>query len=54
MIECGMFDFVSCQFALHYSFETEARARGLLLNISERLKPHGYFICTVPNANWIV
>jgi hypothetical protein len=27
------FDFVSCQFALHYSFETEEMARGLFENV---------------------
>lgn len=36
------FDFVSCQFALHYSFETEERARKQLVNIAERLAINGY------------
>ena len=48
------FDLVSCQFSLHYSFETEARARHYIGNLSKRLKPGGYFVGTIPNANWIV
>jgi mRNA (guanine-N7-)-methyltransferase len=49
-----MFDLVSCQFALHYSFETEEKARGLMHNISSRLKPGGIFVGTIPNANLLV
>lgn len=48
------FDCVSCQFALHYSFETETRARDFLFNVSERLKPGGHFIATFPNAEILV
>ena len=48
------FDLVSCQFALHYSFETEDRARALLVNVAERLKPDGFFIGTIPDANVLV
>lgn len=48
------FDICSCQFALHYSFETEERARMLLHNASARLRVGGYFIGTIPNANRIV
>jgi mRNA (guanine-N7-)-methyltransferase len=50
----GHFDFVSCQFALHYAFETEARARALVRNAASRLRPGGHFVCTVPNAHLIV
>jgi mRNA (guanine-N7-)-methyltransferase len=50
----GLFDFVSCQFALHYAFETEARARALVHNAASRLRPGGHFVCTVPNAHLIV
>ncbi|KAJ3159971.1 mRNA cap guanine-N7 methyltransferase [Geranomyces michiganensis] len=49
-----MFDLVSCQFALHYSFETEDKARIGLTNITKNLKPGGMFIGTIPDANWIV
>jgi len=48
------FDMASCQFALHYSFENEARARKLLENVSTRLKVGGTFVGTIPNSNWIV
>jgi mRNA (guanine-N7-)-methyltransferase len=53
-LEYGLFDFVSCQFALHYAFETEARARALIDNAASRLRPGGHFVCTVPNAHKIV
>ena len=49
---CGLlppdigFDLVSCQFALHYSFRNEESARGLLRNISARLRPGCFFIGT--------
>jgi len=49
-----LFDLVNCQFALHYSFESEEYARGLLRNVSDRLKPGGHFIGTIPNANYLV
>lgn len=48
------FDLVSCQFGLHYSFESLAQARRMLTNISECLRPDGYFIGTIPNAYEIV
>jgi len=45
---------VSCQFALHYSFESEQKARQLIANVANRLKPGGHFIGTIPDACWIV
>lgn len=48
------FDLVSVQFAFHYAFETEEKARMALRNISESLKPGGVFIGTMTNAHWIV
>ena len=45
-----LFDFVSCQFALHYSFESEARAKTFAANIAERLRPGGTFVATFPSA----
>lgn len=48
------FDICSCQFALHYSWSTEARARRALANISALLQPGGYFIGTMPDANVII
>ncbi|KJH43918.1 methyltransferase domain protein [Dictyocaulus viviparus] len=48
------FDLVSCQFALHYSFIDEQSARTFLLNATETLRPGGYFIGTLPDAERIV
>jgi mRNA (guanine-N7-)-methyltransferase len=48
------FDAVSMQFCLHYAFENEHKARIMLQNVSERLRPGGYFIGTIPDANLIV
>lgn len=45
---------ISVQFALHYSWSTEARARRALANISALLRPGGVFIGTMPDANVIV
>lgn len=42
------------QFALHYSWSTEARARRALANISALLRPGGTLIGTMPDANVIV
>ncbi|ESU39605.1 mRNA cap guanine-N7 methyltransferase [Giardia duodenalis] len=38
------FDMISCQFALHYAFESEARARILFQNIRDCLSNEGSFI----------
>lgn len=48
------FDICSCQFALHYSWANEELARVALQNVSAVLKPGGYFIGTMPDANVIV
>lgn len=50
----GPFDVCSCQFALHYSFETEARARQALQNVAGLLRPGGVFLGTIPDANVLV
>lgn len=47
-------DVVSCQFCLHYSFESEERARMLLSNISRMLRVGCYFIGTIPNSEVII
>ncbi|KAI3903279.1 hypothetical protein MKW98_031933 [Papaver atlanticum] len=49
----GPFDIFSCQFAMHYSWSTEARARRALANVSALLRPGGTFIGTMPDANVI-
>ncbi|OZJ03732.1 hypothetical protein BZG36_04145 [Bifiguratus adelaidae] len=47
-------DVVTMQFCMHYAFETEEKARMMLQNVSHTLRDGGYFIGTIPNANWIV
>jgi len=49
-----VFDIVSSQFAIHYAFESEARVRALLHNISCRLRKGGFFIATTIDANRLV
>ncbi|CDO95804.1 unnamed protein product [Kluyveromyces dobzhanskii CBS 2104] len=44
---------VSCQFALHYAFETEEKARRMLLNVTKSLKIGGYFFGTIPDSEFI-
>lgn len=48
------FDLVSCQFSFHYCFESLQQVERMLLNVSECLRPGGYFIGTTPDANQIV
>lgn len=50
----GLFDICSCQFAWHYSWSSEERARLALQNVATVLKPGGYFIGTIPDANVII
>ncbi|CAD5323655.1 unnamed protein product [Arabidopsis thaliana] len=52
--EDAPFDICSCQFAMHYSWTTEARARRALANVSALLRPGGVFIGTMPDANVII
>lgn len=49
-INIGKMDVVSCQFALHYSFESEKQARRLLMNVEQNLKNGGYFIITTTDS----
>mmetsp|Transcript_8331 Transcript_8331/g.25042 ORF Transcript_8331/g.25042 Transcript_8331/m.25042 type:complete len:266 (+) Transcript_8331:260-1057(+) len=48
------FDIVSCQFAMHYAFEDESRVRRLLENVTDKLKPGGFFIGTTIDSNVLV
>ena len=48
------FDLVSCQFALHYSFETRDTASQFMWNVAERLLPGGHFIATLPDSQRLV
>lgn len=47
-------DLTSCQFAFHYCFESLPQAEMMLRNASESLRPGGYFIGTIPDANEIM
>ncbi|KAK5135776.1 hypothetical protein LTR08_004602 [Meristemomyces frigidus] len=49
----GGFDVVSMMFALHYSFESEALARGMLKNVAGALKKGGKFLGVMPNSDVI-
>lgn len=42
----GVFDVVSCQFAVHYMFESQDMLRQFADNVATRLKTGGYFIGT--------
>ncbi|RZB75755.1 mRNA cap guanine-N7 methyltransferase 1 [Glycine soja] len=54
LVDDAPFDICSCQFALHYSWSIEARARQALANVSALLHPGGIFIGTMPDANVII
>lgn len=45
------FDLSSCQFVVHYSFESEARATMMVRNLCERVRKGGYFIGTTVNSD---
>lgn len=49
----GGFDVVSMMFCMHYAFESEAKARGMLRNVAGSLKKGGRFIGTIPNSDTI-
>lgn len=40
------FDMVSCQFAIHYFFETQQKLEGFMANVRDNLRPGGIFIST--------
>ncbi|ODQ65547.1 hypothetical protein NADFUDRAFT_82589 [Nadsonia fulvescens var. elongata DSM 6958] len=48
------FDVVSLQFCMHYAFESEAKVRQMLSNVSNCLKRDGRFIGTIPNSDFII
>ncbi|KAF1993837.1 guanine-N(7)-methyltransferase [Amniculicola lignicola CBS 123094] len=47
----GGFDIVTMMFCMHYAFESEEKARGMLRNVSGALKKGGRFIGTIPNSD---
>jgi mRNA (guanine-N7-)-methyltransferase len=48
------FDVVSMQFCMHYAFESVAKVRCMLTNVSRWLRPGGVFVGTVPNAEQLL
>ena len=53
-ISTGIFDVVSCQFAMHYAFETESTATNFADNVASALKPNGIFIATFPDCEYLL
>ncbi len=51
--EPQQYDVVTCMFALHYFFVSEAALKQFLHNVSINLKDGGYFIGTVPDGKRI-
>lgn len=49
----GGFDVVSMMFCLHYSYESEDMARGMLKNVVGALKKGGRFLGVMPNSDVI-
>ena len=50
----SQYDLVSCQFALHYAWDTAERAAQVMANAATRLKSDGAFIITVPDYDVIL
>ena len=48
------FDLVSCQFVLHYGFESQVQAKRMIKNAVSHLKPGCFFFGTIPNSNYLV
>lgn len=49
----GGFDVVSMMFCMHYAFESEAKARGMLQNVAGSLVKGGRFFGAIPNSDVI-
>ncbi len=45
------FHITSCQFSVHYAFESYDRAHMMLRNACENLRPGGFFIGTTVDSN---
>ncbi|BEJ14265.1 hypothetical protein CspHIS471_0400320 [Cutaneotrichosporon sp. HIS471] len=45
-----LYDSISMQFCMHYAFETPAKARMMMDNVTRYLKAGGLFIGTIPNS----
>ena len=49
----GGFDVVTMMFCMHYAFESEAKAKGMLNNVAGSLKKGGRFFGVIPNSDII-
>ena len=49
----GGFDIVSMMFCMHYAFESEVKAKGMLTNVASALRKGGRFIGVIPNSDII-
>lgn len=49
----GSFDIVSMMFCMHYAFESEVKARGMLRNVAGALNKGGRFMGVIPNSDVI-
>ena len=49
----GGFDIVSMMFCMHYAFESEVKARGMLRNVAGALRKGGRFMGVIPNSDII-
>lgn len=50
----GGFDVVTMMFCMHYAFESEEKARGMLKNVAGSLKKGGRFLGVIPNSDIII
>ncbi|KAG8748006.1 mRNA cap guanine-N7 methyltransferase [Ceratobasidium sp. 414] len=48
------FDVVSMQFCMHYAFESLAKVRTMLQNVSDYLRSGGIFLGTIPNSDLLL
>ncbi|KAL9102302.1 MAG: hypothetical protein Q9163_002520 [Psora crenata] len=47
----GGFDVVSMMFCMHYAFESEAKAKGMLSNVARSLRRGGRLLGVIPNSD---
>lgn len=47
------FDIVSCQFAIHYMFESDRALTEHLRYVADKLKPNGYYVGTFMNGDLV-
>tara|TARA_Y100000389_G_C17466208_1_gene525837 strand:+ start:4439 stop:5215 length:777 start_codon:yes stop_codon:yes gene_type:complete len=52
-LQDASFSIISCQFAIHYFFETSSKLRNMLKHVKRLISKHGYFIGSFMNANKI-